>query len=167
VNTKRPSTSALSATSASSATSSARLGAASQRGSATAVVVISSMAMLLLFGVLVDSGRIFAAEQSMEQDAAAAARTGSQPNTDDLASNTITFRSGIDAINPTEGAITFLQFAGYDRSQVSVTFNEATGTMRVVIRKDIPMTVLQMIGMTSKTVTATAETRTQFVPQGN
>jgi len=117
-------------------------------GQVTAMVVLLTAAMIMCAGLVVDGGRVFAANRRAHDDAAGAARAGAQAlSISDLrATGTLT-------LNPdaaTAAAQDYLKAAGATGT-VEVNGDEVTVTVSITTR----MLILGLGGIGSRTVTAT------------
>lgn len=113
-----------------------------QRGSFSAFMVIMIVSLVALSGLVFDGGRIVGTYLEMSDDAQNAARVGSQ--------NLVSIRAGepsIDSGRAHHDMSVYLQERGHDAS-VFVTPSEIT----VEIRKYVPMRVLNMFGVSGRTI---------------
>jgi Flp pilus assembly protein TadG len=122
-------------------------------GQVTIFVVFLAVALIMCAGLVVDGGRLFAATRDARNTAAGAARAGAQ------ALDVTTFRRTDTAVlNDTEAetrANAFLAAAGYDGT-TTVTGD----TVTVTITTRVSMTILNVVGVSPRTVTVTETART-------
>lgn len=113
-----------------------------QRGSFSAFMVIMIVSLVALSGLVFDGGRIIGAYLEMSDDAQNTARIGTQ--------NIVSIRAGEPEIDPAQAhqdMSNYLQQQGHDAS-VYVTKESIT----VEIRKYVPMRVLNMFGISGRTI---------------
>ena len=121
-----------------------------ERGTVTASVVILVVAIVAAGGLVIDGGRLMNARREATSVAASAARTAAQELDVDLfeTGDTVTLIS-TDADNV---ARQLLIAQGYDNFEITVTGD----TVRVVVRDDVPLTLLAGIAGRTKRVTGVA-----------
>lgn len=113
-----------------------------QRGSFSAFMVILIVSLTGMSGLVFDGGRVISAYLEISDDAQNAARLGTQ--------NLISIRAGSPEIHPAqahEDMSEFLQQRGHD-ALVFVSSSSIT----VEIRRRVPMRVLNMFGVSSRTI---------------
>ncbi len=113
-----------------------------QRGSFSAFMVIMIVSLVALSGLVFDGGRIIGAYLEMSDDAQNTARIGTQ--------NIVSIRAGEPEIDPAQAhqdMSNYLQQQGHDAT-VYVTKESIT----VEIRKYVPMRVLNMFGISGRTI---------------
>lgn len=126
--------------------------ALSQRegGIVVVTVVILALTVLLAGGLVIDGGRIMSARREAASVAASASRIAAQELDVDL------FETGnsvaLIPANADTVARKFLLDQGYDNFDISVTGD----TVRVAIRDDVQLTILSMLGTSSRRVVGTA-----------
>ena len=121
-----------------------------ERGVVAVTVVSMVVTVLLAGGLVIDGGRIMAARREATSVAASAARTAAQ----ELDVNLFETANQVTVI-PTDAdtsARELLVSQGYDDFQITVTGD----TVRVVIRDDVNLTILSMLGPTTRRVVGTA-----------
>ena len=121
-----------------------------ERGTVTASVVILVVAIIAAAGLVYDGGRLMNARREATSVAASAARTAAQELDVDL------FETG-DTVTliPTDAdsvARQLLTAQGYDNFEITVTGD----TVRVVVRDDVPLTLLGPVAGRTKRVTGVA-----------
>jgi hypothetical protein len=113
-----------------------------QRGSFSAFMVIMIVSLVALSGLVFDGGRIIGAYLEMSDDAQNTARIGTQ--------NIVSIRAGEPEIDPAQAhqdMSNYLQQQGHDAT-VYVTKESIT----VEIRKYVSMRVLNMFGISGRTI---------------
>ena len=114
------------------------------------MVLALMIAVIAAGGLVIDGGRIMAARREAATVAASAARTAAQEL--DVAgfedTNTVALVPD-DAVNV---ARTLLTQQGYDDTDITVTGD----TIRVVVRDDVPLTLLSLFGIGDRHITAAA-----------
>jgi hypothetical protein len=121
-----------------------------ERGTVTASVVILVVAIVAAGGLVIDGGRLMNARREATSVAASAARTAAQELDVDL------FETG-DTVTllPTDAdtvARQLLITQGYDDFEITVTGD----SVRVVVRDEVPLTLLGGIAGRTKRVTGVA-----------
>ena len=121
-----------------------------ERGTVTASVVVLVVAIIAAAGLVYDGGRLMNARREATSVAASAARTAAQELDVDL------FETG-DTVTliPTDAdsvARQLLTAQGYDNFEITVTGD----TVRVVVRDDVPLTLLGPVAGRTKRVTGVA-----------
>lgn len=116
----------------------------SDEGSITALVVVLVMTFVACAGLAVDGGRLVAAKIELGDHAENAARAGAQEIT--------SLRSGsptIDESRAVRAAKEYLSIQGIE-GDAYIENNSVT----VNVSRSLPMTLLSLFGMTTKTLTA-------------
>ena len=121
-----------------------------EQGTVTASVVILVVAIVAAGGLVIDGGRLMNARREATSVAASAARTAAQELDVDL------FETG-DTVTliPTDAdsvARQLLIAQGYDNFEITVTGD----TVRVVVRDDVPLTLLAGFAGRTRRVTGVA-----------
>lgn len=111
------------------------------------MVVLLTAAMIMCAGLVVDGGRVFAANRRAHDDAAGAARAGAQALS--LSDLRATGTLSLDPEGATTAALGYLKAAGVSGA-VAVAGDEVTVTVSVTTR----MLILGIGGIGSRTVTA-------------
>lgn len=121
-------------------------------GVVTVIVVVLTIAVIAASGLVIDGGRLLAARRDASNVAAAAARTAAQElNVESLENHNLVTLNNDDA---TKVAAEILTRQGYKLEDATITVTGAT--VRVEIRDDVPLTLLALSGMRSRTVIGTA-----------
>lgn len=117
-----------------------------ERGQVTAFVVTMTAALLLMAGLVLDGGETLAAQRQAINEAEAAARAGAQ------AIDLPTYRAGGPfQLNPAQAradALAYLAATGHP-GDVTITANQ----INVVVHITVPMRILGLAGLGSRTVT--------------
>lgn len=113
-------------------------------------VVILAIAVLLAGGLVIDGGRLMAARREAASVASSASRIAAQELDVDLfeTGNTV-------ALIPADAdtvARKFLADEGYDNFDITITGD----TVRVVIRDDVRLTILSILGTPARRVVGTS-----------
>ena len=118
-----------------------------EHGAVSVYAVIIAAVLMLMAGLCIEGGRVLNARATLADQAEQAARAGAQHlSTDDV-------RGGAAA---TSAARTYLAQGGLAQSSsVDVT---ARG-VAVTVERDVPTTMLRLVGVTSIHVTVTGEAR--------
>lgn len=123
----------------------------SERGTVTAFVVITTIAMLMATGLVLDGGNLLAARREAIDRATEAARAGAQAvDTDALRHR----RSTVDPGEAVSAARRHLQRTGHAGA---VTVGDGRVSVRVSVERRL--TLLTLVGLRSATVTGTGEAR--------
>lgn len=130
-------------------------------GQVTAMWVVLATALMVLGAVVYGGGQILAGRREANNLALQSARAGAQ-SVDER-----TFRSGNGAVTLNQGqaeaaARSYLSSQGITNPQVSVAGDQVTVTITITQ----PTPILGIIGMPSRTVTATQSARAQHGPGG-
>lgn len=125
---------------------------ADQRGTVTAFVTVLAVALLLTAGLALDGGRVLDARRQANDLAQNAARAGAQAV--DLDALRGTPRPVVAGASAQQAARAYLAAAGHPGS-VAVAGDTVTVTVTVAV----PMHLLGLAGLHSKTVTATQTAR--------
>ena len=113
-------------------------------------VVILAIAVLLAGGLVIDGGRLMAARREAASVASSASRIAAQELDVDLfeTGNTVT----LIAVDADTVARKFLADEGYDNFDITITGD----TVRVVIRDDVRLTILSILGTPTRRVVGTS-----------
>ena len=113
-------------------------------------VVILAIAVLLAGGLVIDGGRLMAARREAASVASSASRIAAQELDVDLfeTGNTVT----LIPVDADTVARKFLADEGYDNFDITITGD----TVRVVIRDDVRLTILSILGTPSRRVVGTS-----------
>ena len=123
-----------------------------EAGAVTVMIVVLTIAVVAASGLVIDGGRVLAARRDATNVAAAAARTAAQELdvTQFENDNQVNLISD-DARNVAQEILTR---QGYAASDTTVTIDGPT--VRVEIRDDVPLTLLALTGIRTRTVVGTA-----------
>ena len=125
-----------------------------ERGQVTAFVVTMTAALLLMAGLVFDGGETLAAQRRAINEAEAAARAGAQ------AVDLPTYRAGgpfqLDTARASADAFAYLGATGHP-GEVTVTADRVT----VAVRITVPMRILGLAGLGSRTVTGRGTARAE------
>jgi hypothetical protein len=125
---------------------------ARDEGQITSFIVFLAFALIMCAGLVVDGGRLFAANREARNAAAGAARDGAQ------ALDITTFRQAsattLSVSNAETRAQAFLRAAGYT-GDVMVTGDAVT----VTINTQVPMLMLGVVGVGPRAITVTETAR--------
>ncbi len=115
------------------------------RGSISGFVVVLTLAVVSCAGLVIDGARVVGAKVSAADHAENAARVGAQ--------QVVALRDGRWAIDPVRAANSANAYLGSHGivGTVVVSANHVT----VTVRSTVPTTLLRLVGISSKTVTAT------------
>ncbi|HEX9888547.1 MAG TPA: pilus assembly protein TadG-related protein [Nitriliruptorales bacterium] len=121
-------------------------------GTITVLVVGLTLALLMVAGLVYDGGRVLAARRQAHDLADNAARAAAQ------AVDVDTLRAGgppaLDAAAAMTAAEGYLALTGH-RGDITVTGDRVTVTVIVIT----PMALLQLVGLSERTVTASGQAR--------
>jgi Flp pilus assembly protein TadG len=128
-----------------------------EHGIATVMVAVLAVTVIAAGGLVFDGGRLMAARREAATVAASSARIAAQELDVDLfeTGDTVT----LDTTVADSSARTFLTEQGYDNFDITITGD----TVRVIIRDDVALTLLTVLGGNTRRVvgTATAQLRQQ------
>lgn len=120
------------------------------RGSATPMLIILLLTMVLFVGLVADGGAIFAARREAQNSALAAARAGSnQVDTDSLFQGDPT----LDSVKASAAITSAVIASGHTLVSHSVSDVDAT----VTVSKTVPMRFFTILGIDNVTVTEDAK----------
>ena len=121
---------------------------------ATAFVVVIFTTIIACAGLVLDGARLMGTRRNAQLVAAAAARTGSQWF-DETALNNGTLE--LDEGAAVAEIESLLEQQGFDAQHREVTYL-GNGTLLVKVSEDVPMILLGLVGVTSRRVSASAQT---------
>lgn len=124
----------------------------SQDGAVTVFLVVLTLALLLVAGLVYDGGRVLAARQLARDLAGNAARAAAQSV--DLDAVRAGSPPSLDALAAKASAQAYLDAAGYEGYVVVIG-----DRVEVTVSLTTPMALLQLAGITQRTVTGTGEAR--------
>ncbi len=127
-----------------------------ERGVASAFVLMIVVTLLMCAGLALDGARLIGARRNLQLVASGAARTGSQW-LDESALNE--GRLALDETNAKNAVVEVLEQQGIDSGHRSVEYL-GNGALRVKVSREVPMILLWMMGVATKTVSASAQSQT-------
>lgn len=125
-----------------------------ERGSISVFAVIIAAVLILVAGLCIEGGRVLTARATMTDHAEQAARAGAQH----LADNGVRSQGTVVLDQPAASAAARQYLTGVGQSSGS-TVSVTARTVVVTVERDVPTTMLRMVGMSSVRVTATGEAR--------
>ena len=125
-----------------------------EQGIATAFVVVMLTTVIACAGLALDGARLMGSRRNAQLVAAAAARTGSQWFDETALNNGSVELDAPAAIAEVES---LLDQQGFDAQHRQVTYL-GNGTLLVKVSEDVPMLLLGLVGVTTRRVTASAQT---------
>ena len=125
-----------------------------EQGIATAFVVVILTTVIACAGLALDGARLMGSRRNAQLVAAAAARTGSQWFDETALNNGSVELDATAAIAEVES---LLDQQGFDAQHRQVTYL-GHGTLLVKVTEDVPMLLLGLVGITTRQVTASAQT---------
>jgi Flp pilus assembly protein TadG len=126
-----------------------------ERGLASAFVLMMLVTLLMCAGLALDGARMIGARRNLQLVAAGAARTGAQWN-DETALNE--GRLELYEVEASAAVAEVLDQQGIDAAHRSIEYL-GNGELRVKVSREVPMILLWMIGVPTKTVTASAQSQ--------
>jgi Flp pilus assembly protein TadG len=126
-----------------------------ERGLASAFVLMMLVTLLMCAGLALDGARMIGARRNLQLVAAGAARTGSQW-LDESALND--GKLALDEPAATAAVAEVLDQQGVDSSHRSIEYL-GNGALRVKVSREVPMILLWMLGVPTKTVSASAQSQ--------
>ena len=123
-----------------------------ESGAVTVMIVVLTIAVVAASGLVVDGGRVLAARRDATNIAAAAARTAAQ----ELDVTRFENNNQVDLISDDARKVAeeILTRQGYALADTTITVDGPT--VRVEIRDDVPLTLLALTGIRTRTVVGTA-----------
>ena len=126
----------------------------SERGAVSVYVVIIAAVLMLMAGLCLEARRVLNAPASLSAQAEQAARAGAQHlSTDDVRGGATV---SVDSAAATSAARTYLAQGGLAQSS---TVDVTSRGVAVTVERDVPTTMLRLVGVTSVHVTVTGEAR--------
>jgi Flp pilus assembly protein TadG len=123
-----------------------------EEGVITVMIVVLVIAVVAASGLVIDGGRVLAARRDATNVAAAAARTAAQElDVTRFENNNQVNLVDNDARNVAQEILTR---QGYQLADTMITIDGAT--VRVEIHEDVPLTLLALTGLRTRTVVGTA-----------
>ena len=123
-----------------------------ESGAVTVMIVVLTIAVVAASGLVIDGGRVLAARRDATNIAAAAARTAAQ----ELDVTRFENNNQVDLISDDARKVAeeILTRQGYALADTTITVDGPT--VRVEIRDDVPLTLLALTGIRTRTVVGTA-----------
>jgi hypothetical protein len=126
-----------------------------EAGMATVFVLVLFVTLTMCAGLALDGARLMGARRNAQLVASGAARTGSQW-LDETALNNGAL--GLDETAAKAAAADILFQQGFDSAHSSIEYL-GNGALRVKVTKDVPMILLWVMGVPTKTVSASAQSQ--------
>jgi hypothetical protein len=126
-----------------------------ERGFATTMILVLSIAIFTAAGLSFDGVRIMSYRRAAQEEAAASARVVGQFFDEGGLRGGDPFVSDRQDEAKT-AALTLIDEAGYDSSLALIEFSPTGDQVRVTVREVVPMLILGVIGVPDRTVTGTA-----------
>lgn len=120
-------------------------------GSISAFLVVMAMTLVLVAGLVLDGGRMLAARREVQDVAQNAARAGAQAVSLSAARNGVTT---IDTAQASAAASSYLALTGH-----TGTSQVAGDTITVTVTDTVPMLLLSLAGIPSRTTSAVEQAR--------
>lgn len=125
-----------------------------ERGSVSVFAIIIAAVLLLVAGLCIEGGRVLTTRATMTDHAEQAARAGAQH----LADSGVRSEGTVVLDQPAASAAARQYLTGVGQASGS-TVSVTSKTVVVTVERDVPTTMLRMVGMSSVHVTATGEAR--------
>lgn len=129
--------------------------AGSEVGMASAFVLVIFVTLAMCAGLALDGARIMGARRNAQLVASGATRTGSQWVDETSLNQGVLELDGPAAV---QAASEVLGQQGFDSAHRSVEY-VGDGAIRVKVTKDVPMILLWVMGIPTKTVSASAQSK--------
>ena len=131
-----------------------------ERGSVSVYVVIIASALMLMAGLCVEGGRVLNARSTMADQAEQAARVGVQQlNMEKLRG------SGVAATDPSAASSAARSYLARTGDAQTSTVKASSDRVSVTVERDVPTTMLRLVGIPSIHVSVTGEARNDFGPK--
>ena len=132
----------------------------SERGSVSVYVVIIASALMLIAGLCVEGGRVLNTRATMADQAEQAARVGVQQlSMDKLRS------SGVASTDPSAATSAARSYLARTGDAQTSTVKASSDRVSVTVERDVPTTMLRLVGVPSIHVSVTGEARNDFGPK--
>ena len=131
-----------------------------ERGSVSVYVVIIAASLMLMAGLCVEGGRVLNARSTMADQAEQAARVGVQQLSMDKLRG-----SGVAATDPSAASSAARSYLARTGNAQTSTVKASSDRVSVTVERDVPTTMLRLVGVTSIHVTVTGEARNAFGPE--
>lgn len=130
-----------------------------EHGAVSVYAVIIAAVLMLMAGLCIEGGRVLNARATLADQAEQAARAGAQHlSTDDVRGGATV---SVDSAAATSAARTYLAQGGLAQGGLaqSSTVDVTSRGVAVTVERDVPTTMLRLVGVTSIHVTVTGEAR--------
>ena len=131
-----------------------------ERGSVSVYVVIIAASLMLMAGLCVEGGRVLNARSTMADQAEQAARVGVQQLSMEKLRG-----SGVAATDPSAASSAARSYLARTGEAQTSTVKASSDRVSVTVERDVPTTMLRLVGVTSIHVTVTGEARNAFGPE--
>ena len=132
----------------------------SERGSVSVYVVIIAASLMLMAGLCVEGGRVLNARSTMADQAEQAARVGVQQLSMDKLRG-----SGVAETNPSAASSAARSYLARTGDTQTSTVKASSDRVSVTVERDVPTTMLRLVGIPSVHVSVTGEARNDFGPK--
>ena len=131
-----------------------------ERGSISVYVVIIAAVLMLVAGLCIEGGRVLNARATRADQAEQAARAGVQQLS--MAKLRDSGEASTDPAAASSAARSYLARSGAAKT---TTVKASSDRVSVTVERDVPTTMLRLVGVTSIHVTVTGEARNAFGPE--
>ena len=131
-----------------------------ERGSVSVYVVIIAASLMLMAGLCVEGGRVLNARSTMADQAEQAARVGVQQLSMDKLRG-----SGVAATDPSAASSAARSYLARTGNAQTSTVKASSDRVSVTVERDVPTTMLRLVGIPSIHVSVTGEARNDFGPK--
>ena len=131
-----------------------------ERGSVSVYVVIIAASLMLMAGLCVEGGRVLNARSTMADQAEQAARVGVQQLSMERLRG-----SGVAATDPSAASSAARSYLARTGDAQTSTVKASSDRVSVTVERDVPTTMLRLVGIPSIHVSVTGEARNDFGPK--
>ena len=131
-----------------------------ERGSVSVYVVIIAASLMLMAGLCVEGGRVLNARSTMADQAEQAARVGVQQLSMEKLRG-----SGVAATDPSAASSAARRYLARTGDAQTSTVKASSDRVSVTVERDVPTTMLRLVGIPSIHVSVTGEARNDFGPK--
>ena len=131
-----------------------------ERGSVSVYVVIIAASLMLMAGLCVEGGRVLNARSTMADQAEQAARVGVQQLSMEKLRG-----SGVAATDPSAASSAARSYLARTGDAQTSTVKASSDRVSVTVERDVPTTMLRLVGIPSIHVSVTGEARNDFGPK--
>ena len=131
-----------------------------ERGSVSVYVVIIAASLMLMAGLCVEGGRVLNARATMADQAEQAARVGVQQLSMERLRG-----SGVAATDPSAASSAARSYLARTGDAQTSTVKASSDRVSVTVERDVPTTMLRLVGIPSIHVSVTGEARNDFGPK--